>query len=64
MAEKIYPVASSNHIYYTSDIQNLNKALIKDKTLILSTSLKRPSTYNGLFLRGCATLNPTITQCT
>ena len=40
MAEKIYPVASSNHIYYTSDIQNLNKALIKDKTLILSTSLK------------------------
>lgn len=40
MAEKIYPVASSNHVYYTSDIQNLNKALIKDKTLILSSSLK------------------------
>ena len=75
MAEKIYPVASSNHIYYTSDIQNLNKALIKDKTLILSTSLKVTAKTspnmtvsvssgsafnNGMFYQNSATVSLTI----
>lgn len=75
MAEKIYPVASSNHVYYTSDIQNLNKALIKDKTLILSTSLKVTAKTspdmtvsvssgsafnNGMFYQNSATVNLTI----
>ena len=75
MAEKIYPVASKNHIYYTSDIQNLNKALIKDKTLILSTSLNVTSKTspnmtvlvssgsafnNGMFYQNSATVSLTI----
>ena len=75
MAEKIYPVASSNHVYYTSDIQNLNKALIKDKTLILSTSLKVTAKTspnmtvsvssgsafnNGMFYQNSATVSLTI----
>lgn len=75
MAEKIYPVASSNHIYYTSDIQNLNKALIKDKTLILSTSLEVTAKSspnmtvsvssgsafnNGMFYQNSATVSLTI----
>lgn len=75
MAEKIYPVASSNHIYYTSDIQNLNKALIKDKTLILSSSLKVTAKTspdmtisissgsafnNGMFYQNSATVSLTI----
>lgn len=75
MAEKIYPVASSNHIYYTSDIQNLNKTLIKDKTLILSTSLEvtaktspnmtvsisSGSAFNdGMFYQNSATVSLTI----
>ena len=75
MAEKIYPVASSNHIYYTSDIQNLNKTLIKDKTLILSTSLKVTAKTspnmtvsvssgsafnNGMFYQNSATVSLTI----
>lgn len=75
MAEKIYPVASSNHVYYASDIQNLNKALIKDKTLILSTSLKVTAKSspnmtvsvssgsafnNGMFYQNSATVSLTI----
>ena len=75
MAEKIYPVASSNHIYYTSDIQNFNKALIKDKTLILSSSLKITAKSspdmtvsvssgsafnNGMFYQNSATVSLTI----
>ena len=79
MAEKIYPVASSNHIYYTSDIQNLNKALIKDKTLILSTSLKVTAKTspnmtvsvssgsafnNGMFYQNSATVSLTISSNT
>ena len=75
MAEKIYPVASSNHVYYTSDIQNLNKALIKDKTLILSSSLKVTAKSspnmtvsissgsafnNGMFYQNSATVSLTI----
>ena len=79
MAEKIYPVASSNHVYYTSDIQNLNKALIKNKTLILSTSLKvtaktspnmtvsvsSGSAFNdGMFYQNSATVSLTINSNT
>nr|DAJ82163.1 MAG TPA: Receptor Binding Protein [Caudoviricetes sp.] len=79
MAEKIYPVASSNHIYYTSDIQNLNKALIKDKTLILSTSLKVTAKTspdmtvsissgsafnNGMFYQNSTTVSLTISSNT
>ena len=79
MAEKIYPVASSNHIYYTSDIQNLNKALIKDKTLILSTSLNVTAKTspdmtvsissgsafnNGMFYQNSATVSLTISSNT
>lgn len=79
MAEKIYPVASSNHVYYTSDIQNLNKALIKDKTLILSTSLKVTAKTspdmtvsissgsafnNGMFYQNSATVSLTISSNT
>lgn len=75
MAEKIYPVASSNHVYYTSDIQNLNKTLIKDKTLILSSSLKVTAKSspdmtvsvssgsafnNGMFYQNSATVSLTI----
>ena len=75
MAEKIYPVASSNHVYYTSDIQNLNKTLIKDKTLILSTSLEVTAKTspnmtvsvssgsafnNGMFYQNSATVSLTI----
>lgn len=79
MAEKIYPVASSNHIYYTSDIQNLNKTLIKDKTLILSTSLEVTAKAspdmtvlvssgsafnNGMFYQNSATVSLTISSNT
>lgn len=79
MAEKIYPVASSNHVYYTSDIQNLNKALIKDKTLILSTSLEVTAKTspnmtvsvssgsafnNGMFYQNSATVSLTINSNT
>lgn len=75
MAEKIYPVASSNHVYYTSDIQNFNKALIKDKTLILSASLEVAAKTspdmtvsvssgsafnNGMFYQNSATVSLTI----
>lgn len=79
MAEKIYPVASSNHVYYTSDIQNLNKTLIKDKTLILSSSLKVTAKSspnmtvsvssgsafnNGMFYQNSATVSLTISSNT
>lgn len=75
MSEKIYPVASSNHVYYTSDIQNFNKALIKDKTLILSSSLEVAAKSspdmsilvssgsafnNGMFYQNNATVTLTI----
>ena len=79
MAEKIYPVASSNHVYYTSDIQNLNKALIKDKTLILSSSLEVTAKTspnmtvsvssgsafnNGMFYQNSTTVSLTISSNT
>lgn len=79
MTEKIYPVASSNHVYYTSDIQNLNKALIKNKTLILSTSLEVTAKSspnmtilvssgsafnNGMFYQNSATVSLTISSNT
>ena len=44
MAEKIYPVASSDHVYYTSDIQNLNKTLIKNKKTIVPTPVTNENT--------------------
>lgn len=40
MSEKIYPVASSNHVYYVSDLKKLNKTLLKNKTLITDSALK------------------------
>ena len=40
MSEKVYPVASSSHVYYASDLQKLNKSLLKNKTLITNSALK------------------------
>lgn len=40
MSEKVYPVASSSHVYYVSDLQKLNKSLLKNKTLITDAALK------------------------
>lgn len=78
MAESIYPVASSNHIYYTSNIRDLNATIIKNKTILGDglkvTALTTPSMkvevsagkslYNGYMFTNTTSIQLTIASNT